>query len=218
MGRDAFEILGETIVAEVAGAPASGFGGGFDSSFLINAASEVAQRGVTTVEQKQAAERSAKDVAAQLQRAIAADAAWASAEQLLDLASQSRDPTRVAAATSLAQSTSAEASGASAGLTPEAVGKRVSAATAASKQAAQDSLAAPGDPAKAALVRAWQKVAARAAVGPQVPGGFGGAGPGHGGALGGSFLGKMYGGVPVWGWGIGGVAIFGGLFMLLRRK
>src|SRR5262245_20502853 len=99
---DAFEVLGQTIVKQATGgvlvvgdAPKSG---GFDSSFLISAASELAQRGVDQYQSSEADKKTKADQAVQVTKAIAADANWASAEATLDIANQSHDASRIAPA------------------------------------------------------------------------------------------------------------------------
>lgn len=213
--------FGSMVVSEVMGAAPMG---GFDSTFLINAAGELAQRGVSTYEQKQAADKAKAQGTAQTSRAIAADGAWASAEQMLDLSRQSGDVQKIAAATAMAQSADAAADAAGNGLPADGVAKRVANAQAAMNQAAQASLSNPKDAPAAALMRAWQKVAARAGV--SSSGDAGGGGSSGGGALshmglgsGPSFFTRSYAGVPVWGWGLGGLAVVGGLtFLLMRRR
>ncbi len=221
---DPFEVLGEQIVGEATGrsfvgASGSGFGqsGGFDSSFLINAASELAQRGVNEYQSNEASNKSKSEVAAQLNKALAADANWASAEAMLELANQSHDPSRVAPAQALQMSAMNAAMSAGAGLPPDAVGKRVAAAQDAANKAAQDSLANPKDSLKAATMRGWQKVVSAAAS----SGGAAGAaalakGGGKFGGGGGNWLTAKFGPMPVWGWGLTTIGVVVGGVLLVK--
>lgn len=209
---DPFEILGQTIVNQATGRRVIGDGGfgsgsGFDSSFLINAASELAQRGVNTYEDEQKKQKAQADAQAQLAKAITADANWASAEAMLDLANQAKDPSRIAPAQALQSSAASKAASVGVGLPTDAVAKRVAAAQDAANKAAQDALASPKDTLKQATMRAWQKVAAQAgalSAGPLAP-----SGGTHGGGHHGNWLTKQWGPMPVWGWGLTAVGVVG---------
>lgn len=223
---DAFEMLGATIVKEATGrggAVMLGDSNPFDLTSLIDAASELSKKGVSAYESSQAADKKKKDQATYLNKAVAADAAWADAEQQLDLAKQSNNAAQIAAATALQQQASADAMNAGYSLDPDTVSKRVAAAQKAAKAAAQDSMANPGNAPKAALMRAWQKVASRASVSPSSGGGGGGGGGGglaHGGGSGTSWLTKHWGPLPVYGWigvGVGTIAV-GALIVHLARR
>lgn len=218
---ETFELLGEQIVKEVDGGEEIG---AFDPTFLVNAAAGLAQGGVAAAQAKQAEDKTNKDSAAALSKSMTADASWADAETQLDLAQQSKDQTRIAAAQSLQSSTMMAALQAGQAVTGDAVAKRVQAAQDAQKKAAQDSLSNPKDGAKAARMRAWQKVAAAVVSG---------AGPvatqqaaamsaasdkheheGKGGSP--SFFTKQVAGLPVWGWGVGLLTLGTGTFFLVR--
>lgn len=203
--------MAQTILGELIG---DGPGAGFDSSFLINAASELAQRGVNTYQDDQKKKKSAAEVAVQLQKAISADATWASAEQMLDLAKG--DKQRVAAAQLLQQQAMQAAAQVGMGLPADAAQKRVQAANDAAAKAAQAALVSPGDPVKQASMRAWQKVAAQVpslsvALAPSGAGAmsFGG----HGG---GNILTKVVGGLPVWGWGAIGIGATTAIVVIVK--
>jgi len=223
MSDDNYEILGRQIVNELVGD--AGKPGAFDPSFLINAAAEITERGVQYKQDQDAASKAAKDVAARTQRAITADAAWAGAEATLDLAQQSGNAQQIASAQALAQAAAASALASGVGLPQDAIDKRVAAAQDGAKKAAQDSLSAPSDAAKAAKMRAWQKVAISAASAPATPSPASTAmvpagGGGHMRAAGGgeNIFTKSYGGVPGWGWALGGAGVLTGLILLLRRR
>lgn len=200
---DAYEILGRQIVNEVMGADA------FDLSSLVSAAAELSQKGIATYEQHKAGEKTKAEQSAALAKAIAADAAWANAEQMVELTKGD------AAASALQASASQEAMSAGAGLSADSTSKRVAAANKAAKEAAQDSLAHPQDKGKSALMRAWQKVASRAAVSPMSDSGGGFHGKGSGGT---SFFMTKHAGIPTWGWLAGGAVVTTGLILLLRSK
>ncbi len=187
--------------------------GAFDWGSVINTAAEAANKGVQYDAQKKAEQKVASDSNVAAQKAITADAAWASAEQQLDLATQSHDMGRIAPAQALASQTMAAAMAAGAGLSADAQGKRVGAAQKAASAAAQAALSAPADAAKGALSRAWQKVTSGAIA-------SGGTGTldlsKHGGGAGGNWLTSVHGGLPVWGWGIGGVTAVTLLALIIR--
>ncbi len=212
-GRSSYEILGEEIVREVTGAAP---GPGFDTSFLVSTAAEAASRGISTYEQKKAAEAASRDAKSKLDRSILADIAWADAEAGLVYAAKTGDPTKVAAGEALVQVTRSEALAAGAALTPALAEKRVSAARKSLAEAARDSSAAPSDASKASRVSGWQKVLAAASqqalpVQSEVPGQISRSGTS-------SFLTKMHYGVPAWGWAAGGVLVLTGLYLALRRR
>jgi len=207
---DPMEILGDAIAKEALG---------FDYGALISAAAEVSKEGVAAGQKKQADDKAAKDSAAAAQKSIAADANWANAEQQLDLAQQSKDAGKIAAAQTLQSNAMSAAVSAATGLSPDAAGKRVAAATAASTKAAQDSLANPKDAGKAAFMRAWQKVASAATSGAAASGVSSTdiakikEQNSHGD---GNFLTKMHAGIPTWGWMVGGAGVALGVFLLVR--
>lgn len=210
---NAHEILGQQIVRDAILGDAAA--GGFDLSSLVSAAAELSQKGVATYEANQASDKTKKDQTAALAKASTADAAWASAEQMLDLANQSHDPTRVAAASALQQSAQSQALAAGATLTADSVAKRVAATHDAAAKAAQDSLSNPSDASKAALMRGWQKVAGSAGASGSASsalalahGGKGSSGP--------SFFTKVHAGIPTWGWMVGGAVTVTGLALLIR--
>ena len=189
-------------------------GGGFDYGMIVPAVSELVQKGVQTYQTQEKAKKATADDKARLDKAIAADAAWAQAETTLDLAQASpvKDASKIAAAQVVQSGAFGQAVQSGVGLTPESAGKRAAAAQKAARDAASDALASPSDATRQARMRAWQKVAAVAAAG-------GGLGPG---ALAqrptesGSFLTRYYAGIPVWGWGVGGVLVLTGGVLLLR--
>jgi flagellar capping protein FliD len=205
---DAIDILGSVIAGETGGAA----GGGFDTSFLIDAASELAKRGVSTYESKQASEKSRRDAEAQLQRAVAADQAWAAAERDLELATLSRDAGKVAAARAMVDLSASDARSAGAGLPQDKINQRVAAAANATKSAASAAMGAPGDASKQAALHAWQKVAAAAAApAPAAPGQPGGLAHHGGGA-------SLFSRVPTWGWIAGGATVVIGAALLIFRR
>lgn len=221
---DPYSVLGDVIVKEATtGGPfvvgAGGFGGGgFDSSFLINAAAELAQRGVNTYETGEAEKKSSAATAAQLTKAISADANWASAEAMLDLANQGRDVARIAPAQALQSAAMSNAMSVGSGLPADAAAKRAAAAQEAANKAAQDALSNSKDTLKQATSRAWQKVAQAVASGGGSSGGplahFGGKGGG------GNWLTKQFGPMKTWQWGLTGVGVVVGAIVvvkLLRR-
>ncbi len=213
------EILGDRIVNDLVGDDKKP--GAFDASFLINAAAELADRGVSYEQQKSSSAKTAGDNDAKLQRAITADAAWAGALATLDIAQQGGDKQKVAAAQALANSAQATSASVGAGLPQELIDKRVQTAQAGANRAASESLAAPSDLAKTAKMSAWQRVAVAVAT-PQAmtsalvpnPNAFqyGGARPTE------NFLTRSYGGVPGWGIGLVGAAALTGIIMIIRRK
>lgn len=221
---ESYELLGNQIVHELLGdaAPAAK-PGSFDPTFLINAASELAQGGANAYQSSQNADAAKKAAATASQHAITSDISWANAEQMLDITNQSKDPAKIAPAQALATSAQAASMTAGVGLSPDAVATRVAAAQTAATNAAQASLATPSDIAKAAMMRAWQKVAAQVISGSTT----GAATPaqaaanaaaiaklgGHGGS---SFLTAMYGGVPLWGILLGGTGILVGGVLLVK--
>lgn len=206
-----YEVLGEQIVNDLMGA-----GAGLDSGFLVSAASELAARGVNTYQEKQAADK----VKADAQKAISADNVWASAEANADIASQGKDAQKITTTRALADAAARDADVAASGLTPDGVTMRCAAANASAKLAAENSSAATKDVAKAALMRAWQKIAAKcssSASGSGALSAFGGGGAGGGS----SFLTKMHAGIPTYGWILGGgVVLTGGILLIksLRKK
>lgn len=219
-----YEILGQQVIgemqqAEMRSVVGAAMADGFDFSSAIQAAAELSQKGVQAYQASQASDQAKKDQAGALARATTADASWASAEQMLDLARTSHDPARIAAAQALQASAQQGALAAGAGLISDTVAKRVAAAQDAAKKAAQDSLNNPNDAAKAALMRAWQKVAASAGI---VPSGSSGgltlsdAHGGRGGGGGPSFFTKHYAGIPGWGWLVGGAVTVTGIGLLIR--
>ncbi len=221
---DAFQMLGATIIKEATGQSAHMLGDAsspFDLKSLISAASELSQKGVDYYQSNQADDKKKKDQAVFLGKAIAADAAWADAEQQLALVNP-RNAVQLAAAQALQQQASADAMNAGYGLDSDTVSKRVAAAQKAAKAAASDSMANPGNEQKAALMRAWQKVASRAAVSPSSGGDSGGGGSlAHGGhGTGASWLTKHWGPLPVYGWigvGVGTIAVGALVVHMIRR-
>lgn len=205
---DEMEILGAQVVRELVGAD----GGGLDLNFALNAAGEVAQRGVNMYQQEEAKKKADAAAAAALTRALAADVAWADAEEMLDLVKKSGDAQRIAAAQSIAQAADAAAMQAGAGMPQSAIDKRVSAAQENATKAAREALS---DANKQSKMRAWQKVAARAGFGgmSMSPSGKGGLSRS---ASSGNFFTRQYGGVPVWGWGLGAAGVLTGTILLVR--
>lgn len=200
--KDPYYLLGQRIVSEVMGAD------GFNAQFGVNLLSDLVKRGVATYDDK-----------ANVQKAIAADVAWANAirTSLLETGSVSRDPQRILAAKTLEESAAKDADGIS--LTPDGMAKRIVAAQNTARVASQASLSDPGNPAKAAAMKAWQQVLAHA------------QGQGSGGnygsdaaamtlyrppSAGTNFLTKMAGPLPVWGWGLVGVGTLVSLYALSK--
>ena len=215
----AYEILGAQIVNEVTGIPpVVGAGPGLDPQFGINAAAELISRGISTHQAKEEAKQKSAATAAQLERAIAADVAWANAEVMLETASASKDPQKIAAAQSLASSSQSAAAIVGIGLAPEASAQRITKAQDTAKKAAEASYADPKNLGKAAAMRAWQKVASAVVTSTaQAPGGEQALQLANVGGT--SFLDVMrrrYGGVPVWGWAVGGLGLTFGLTLFIR--
>lgn len=210
------EVLGDDAAAKSGG---GGGGGGFDWSMLIPATAEIAQKGIQTYQAKEQAGKQSAEDKAKLDKAIQADAAWANAEAVLDLANSAKDASKIAAAQTLQQSAYAQAMAAGAGLSPASAGKRTAADQQAASDAAQDALSNPKDLAKQAKMRAWQKVVAVASAAAQpTPADQAAAAKysrEHGGG-GGSFLTKYHAGVPMWGWLVGGTVGVTGLGLLIR--
>lgn len=195
--------------------------GAFDWSSLISAASEAANTGVQYKASQDASAAANKTSAIALSKATAADANWANAEQQLDLATQSKDQSRIVPAQALQSQALQAALAAGAGLSAVDQGKRVIAAQGAAQTAATAALNSPGDTAKQSLSRAWQKVLATAinpaAAGAMTgPGGKGGKAGGKGGAAGASWFTTVHGGLPGYAWLIGGAVTTTGLVLLLR--
>ncbi len=190
-------------VAEVLGAQ------GFDTSFLLNAAGELAQRGVGEYQNRQAAQAAA----AQADKVVALDALWADAETMVDLIAATKpvDQNRLRLAQYAAQSAKTSAQGAASSLQSDGVSKRTAAAQSAAAAAAKAALDAPSDPAKQARATAWQRVAASIAGGlaPSVK-------PLAISSRGQNFLQREYAGVPVWGWAVGGTVATVGVVMLFK--
>lgn len=214
--RDPYlEILGDQILAEVSGD--DGPSTGFNPDFLINAAAELTKRGVSEYQTREANEKTKKDSAAALARAIAADANWANAEALLDIATQSKDASRIAPAKALQQSAQQAARNAGASLSSDGQNQRISAAQSAADKAATEALGAPSDTLKQARMRAWQKVVTAAMVSnaPASKGGDADIIPSkqHGS---GNFLMKAAGPLPVWGWGVVGLTALAGVGVLVK--
>jgi len=225
-----YEMIGRQVVGEYAQELVGE--AGFDWSTLINAAAEAANKGVQYSEQKKVQQKATASSAQALASSIAADAAWASAEQQLDLATQSDDATRIEPATALASQAAAASISAGSGLSADAQGKRLAAAQKAAKDAAQAALSSPvpakgttpspAAAAKAAASRAWQKVLASVSA----AGAGGGDGGGGGGALslrghkggegGGSWFTSVHAGLPTYAW-IGGGAVAATALILIIR-
>ncbi len=219
---NAFEVLGRQVVGEferevLGDAASSAAGGGFNWGTLINAAAEAANQGVKYDADQKAQKKASADSAAALARAAAADAAWASAEQQLDLAQQSGDPGRIGPASALQSQAIQAAMAAGATLSADAQAVRAAAVRKAATAAAQAAVSSPKDTAKAALSRAWQKVAAGASFGgagsdgaiSRVPSSYGDYG--HE-----SWFVKRHAGLPTYVWIGGGVTIGTGLILLLK--
>lgn len=178
------EVFGEEILGNLAQIIGD-TGGGIDTSFLINAASELAQHGAQEYKSSEQKKASAADIEAKSSAVIAADAqatnacaqasyaamvakdsaALAAVNPALSSKAQADQAALAAAQAACAQAISAE-DVASAGLPPEAAAKRVKAANdaaqkavSASLSAAQAAAAAPNDQGKKA---AAQLAAARA--------------------------------------------------------
>jgi hypothetical protein len=154
----------------------------------------------------------------ELTKAISADANWASAEAMLDLANQGRDVARIAPAQALQSAAMSNAMSVGSGLPADAAAKRAAAAQEAANKAAQDALSNSKDTLKQATSRAWQKVAQAVASGGGSSGGplahFGGKGGG------GNWLTKQFGPMKTWQWGLTGVGVVVGAIVvvkLLRR-
>lgn len=202
------EILGE-------GAPAASSDSSSWLTTALSAAGELGQKGLQYQQSKNA---DASDKS-KLDKSIQADIAWANAEAVLDLAQQSKDATKIAAAQALQGGAFSTAVTTAQGLTSGSASKRTAAAQAAAATAAQDALQNSTDLAKQAKMRAWQKVAAVAGAGGQAtPADLAAAKKDEkakkGG--GGNFLTAYYGGLPVYGWAIGGLTITTGLVLLVR--
>jgi hypothetical protein len=193
---------------ELLGAAAASSGGGFNWGTLVDAAAEAAKQGVTYAEQKKADDAAAKNASAAALKAIAADSAWASAEQTLDIARQSGDQGRIAPAQALQVQAMQAAQAAGAGLSADAQAKRADAAQKALRDASTAALNAPGDQVKQALSRAWQKVVTSTPA--PSTGSSGDAGSAlalsrHGGGE--SWFTKKTAGLPTGVWVIGGGAV-----------
>lgn len=200
--NDELEILGNQIAYEMLGASV-------DPPLVISSISEVANTGARAYETQQAKDRAEANAKAQLEKAIAADAEWATAEAVLEVAKKSGDAQRISAAQIPAQIAQQSASMAGQGLTPETVRKRVENAQKNASMAIASS-----DSTKFERAAAWQKVANAASLGSF---GFGGGVPqGQSASLPG-FLTRKYAGVPVWGWAIGVVIAGAGAYLLLRK-
>lgn len=201
-----YDILGQQVVAEVMGE-----GGKLDAQFGINAVAELASRVANTVESKKADEQAKKDADAKLRAVTNADVAWANAEAALAVA----QPDQKAAAQVLVQSAQTAALAAGMGLSAELQQKRLLQAQKAAADAAQASLKDPSHKVKAATMAAWQKIVAAiaqqalsqpasTALTTTTPT------PGQ------NFFTRQYGGVPVWGWAVGGTALVGGIYLVVR--
>ena len=205
------EILGDA-------APAADTGASGWLSTALSAAGELGQKGL----QYQQSNKASADDKSKLDKSIQADIVWANAEAVLDLAQQSKDATKIAAAQALQGGAFSTAVTTAQGLTSGSASKRTAAAQAAATTAAQDALQNSTDLAKQAKMRAWQKVAAVAGAGGQAtPADLAAAKKDEkdekakkGG--GGNFLTAYYGGLPVYGWAIGGLTITTGLVLLVR--
>ena len=213
---NAYELLGQQMVSEVMGQtpPAKP---GFDAQFGINAAAELLSRGIATHENKEAAKKAAADSKSAGDRAIQADVAWANAEVMLETANLSKDPQKIAAAQFLVQNAQQTSMAATMGMPTDALARRISAANDAAKKAAEASYGSPANAGLKAAMNAWAKIAAAVSS-------FAAQQPGGALALqqagqGGSFLDFMkrkYGGVPVWGWTVGGAGAATGLILLVK--
>ncbi len=214
---NAYETLGRHIVGhyeaaalqemlgDAASSPSTPGGpGAFNWSMLVNAAAEAANQGIAYDTQKKAAAAAAAASDSSAAKAIMSDAAWASAEQQLSLSPGS------APAQALQSQAMGAAMAAGAGLSADAQGKRSYAAQKAAKDAAQGALSAPGDLAKQALSKAWQKVIALSGSSSGAAGGglvrFGG----------GSWFTTKHAGLPGWAWIAGGVTIPTALILIIR--
>lgn len=207
VGQLEVAAMGELIGAEGGG---GGGGGGFDFSQLINAAAEAANKGYAYSKEHSAQQKSAAERNLLLQKSISADAAWASAEQQLDIVQQSKDSQRIGPAQVLQQQAMAVAMQAGAALDQDGLDKRLAAARKAEADAANAALKAPQDELRQALSRAWHKVAAAVAMAtPSIPGASTSLvhlsqtyGSGE------SWLTRVHGGLPTYGWiGLGAAAV-----------
>lgn len=188
----------------------------FDPTFLVNAAAELANRGVSYGLEKKAYEDTQRDDAASSLKAIAADNTLALSEAAFDRAPSS-DATRIAKDAAYMASDEAAQN-----LSAGAQSLRLVAANKALQAAAQAAQKAPKDPAAQARLRAWQKVVAR------VRGAGGGGAASASAALAQtpikieepSFFMAVRAGLPTWGWfGIGGLVLAAGTtaVVMLRK-
>lgn len=213
---NAYDLLGQQMVNEVMGQapPAKP---GFDAQFGINAAAELLSRGIATHENKQAAQKAAAESKAAGDRAIQADVSWANAEIMLETANLSKDPQKILSAQALVQSAQQNAINASYGLPTDALARRISTANDMAKKAAEASYEDSGNAGKAAAMRAWAKIsAAVSAFAAQSPGGALALQQVGRGSSFLDFMKRKYGGVPVWGWTVGGLGVATGLSLVIR--
>ncbi len=186
---------------------------------VFNVLSEMVNKGVNIYKtqeeegkKKEAEKKSAIDVDMRTRQSIAADAAWAGAEANLDLAVNSpvKDAQRISAAQVLVQSAKSKALSVGSGLPSTATQKRIDTVQSSAQRAAEESFSAPQDMAKAAKMRAWQKVSSAVSdlsLSPVIKQSYGG---------GSSFLSQSYKGIPMWGWGLGGAAVLVGGIMFIK--
>jgi hypothetical protein len=188
-------------------------GASVDPSLILSTAGEIAQSGIRAYDTQQAKNKAEAALRAQGEKVVAADAAWASAEAALFLAQKSGDAGRISAAQMVVQAAQQGAAMASSGAPPELVQKRLENAQANAQRAAAEALSAPQDATKAARAQGWQRVAQGAmSFGAPFGGGYSGGGQMP------SFLVRKFGGLPVWGWGLGTILVGTGLYFILRRR
>lgn len=216
-----FEILGHQITREVMG--------DFDASFLVQTASELAQKGIQA---KQASDIQAKTTQSDIDaanKAVKADIDAVNACAALEIAQKSSPasvPAKQAAATQATQMQDQAA----AGLSPNAAAKRLAAAQSEAKKATDTWSSNPSSVSAAAFAHCWTATVAKAqgaGVSPQAlaaaQAALGPAGGPHGGGEP-SFYKKMIGPLSVWQWGAVGLGVvavgFGAmkLFGGKRRK
>ena len=208
-----YEILGRQIVNEL---EKKELVGAFDYSTLLDAASEVSKAGLKDYQDSQNAGKNQAATDAATSKAISADAGWAAAEASLTIAQAGGNSQQIASAQALESAAKMSSMQSGAGLPAAAQTARVTAAQNSAKQAAQASLSAPSDAAKSAQMKAWQLVAASVASPTGSVPGAPGAGPHGGHESGGNFLTKKVGGMPVYGWVLGGGVAVTGIVLLIK--
>ncbi len=199
---------------------------GLDYGGLAQGLANVAATGIQQQQQEAAQNKVKADSAAAVQRSISADAAWASAEAMLEVATKS-DPSAVAADTVSRDLARGDANKAAAALQSDGIAKRCSAAQDSLRSAAIVASRSPKDPTAQARFHAWQTIAN--ACGGGVSGGSSDAGTdtgdGHKGKKmeetegGESWIVAKHAGLPGWGWigvGVGVTGLLG--YFLFRHR